>query len=122
MATCCHLIVLVTKGETLVLQIHAMKAYGVYGGERSTSHSGLFTFGKELPFPLCTRLCGPRAVSEERMSSYTCRDSNPGPSRWYDCNYIVYTTQSTIHVSIVKGKDQPMTCLCRHRGEADLQL
>jgi len=71
----------------------------------------------------CVRDCAdPKAVSEKRMSSYTCRDSNPGPSRWYDCHYTVYATQSAIHVSTVKGKDQPVTCLCRHRGEADLHL
>lgn len=70
----------------------------------------------------CVRDCaGPRTISE-RISSYTCRDSNPGPSRCYDCHYTVYATQSAIHVSIIKGKDQPVICLCRHRREADLQL
>jgi hypothetical protein len=34
----------------------------------------------------------------------------------------VYATQSTINMSIVKGKDQPLTRLCRHKWEADLQL
>jgi len=38
-----------------------MKAYeGICGGERSALHSGRSTFGKELPYLLCTRLCGPQ--------------------------------------------------------------
>jgi len=100
-----------------------MKAYGGY-----VEVGGQLHIPAALPLEKnsrthCVRECaGPSAVPEERMSSYTCRGSNPGPSRWYDCKYTVYATQSTIHVSIMKGKDQPVTCLCRHRGEVDLQL
>jgi len=49
-----------TKGKTLSFPnpFHwGMR--GICGG-RSASHSGCFTFGKELPYPLCTRLCGPQ--------------------------------------------------------------
>jgi hypothetical protein len=58
-ATCCHFTVHVNKSKELSFPNPCPESIRrISGGERSISRSGRFTFGKELPYPLCTRLCG----------------------------------------------------------------